>query len=349
MVATEGVVTGRTAEQILRDVRGAVDRRLRVVVADRLAEPTRAVAGYHFGWCDVQGRLTRGGSGSGKAIRPALVCLCAQAVGGVAERAVDAAVAVELAHNFTLLHDDIMDGDTVRRHRRTVWSVFGVPAAILAGDALLVLALDVLATSPVPGAAEMVRMLSGALLKIVAGQEADMAFEQRDVVSLDECVAMAGNKTAALLGCACALGALFGGAPSSGVARLHEFGTRLGLAYQLVDDLLGIWGEPSVTGKPVRADLRAGKKSLPVVAALTSGTAAGRRFTELYRRSEPLTKADLDLAAELIEQAGGRHWAQTEADQHLRRALSCLRSASPEPRAAAELTTVAELITRRNH
>lgn len=333
-----------SAGQVLQETHIVVDRGLRSLV-DRLAEPTRTVAGYHFGWWDQHGQACDGDAG--KAVRPALVRLCAQAVGSAPQRAVDAAVAVELAHNFTLLHDDIMDVDLLRRHRRTVWSVFGIPAAILAGDALLVLAFDVMAGAGPPGGTA-IRWLCDALVKVVAGQGADMSFEHRSDVGLDECVAMASNKTAALLGCACAVGALMGGSHPARVERLREFGHHLGLAFQLVDDLLGIWGEPDVTGKPRCSDLRAGKKSLPVVAALSADTEAGHQFAQLYRRPPPLNEKELVVAAELIELAGGRRWAQDEAEKQLRAALWCLKQADPTPQAGAHLIALAQLIVHRD-
>jgi geranylgeranyl diphosphate synthase, type I len=342
----DSVPDSSVAWQILDESRGVVDRGLRAAVG-RLAEPTRTVAGYHFGWWDEHRRPTDGGAG--KTVRPALLLLCADAVGSSSGPPVDAAVAVELVHNFTLLHDDIMDNDVLRRHRRTVWSVFGVPTAILAGDALLTLAIDVLTEHSPPRAVEAVRWLCAALERVLAGQAVDMAFENCGDVSLEECVAMAADKTASLLSCSCALGALLGGGAPARVALLRQFGHHLGLAFQLIDDLLGIWGESRVTGKLRCSDLRTGKKSLPVVAALTSNTDAGRQFAQLYLRTEPLTEAELADAASLIELAGGRDWAAREADRHLDTALRCLAEAEPTPSAAGRLTALARLIADRDH
>ena len=187
------------------------------------------------------------------------------------------AVAVELVHDFLLLHDDIIDGDPTRRHRAAAWWVFGVGRAIIAGDTLLSLASHVLAERP------GLRVLTTAQLDLCAGQSADMAFEQRADVGVAECVAMAECKTAALLACACELGALAGGGDARQCRLLAELGRRLGLAFQLADDLLGIWGDPAVTGKPRSSDLANRKKSLPVVAALTSGTVSGDHLALLQR------------------------------------------------------------------
>ncbi|HEY2764514.1 MAG TPA: family 2 encapsulin nanocompartment cargo protein polyprenyl transferase [Pseudonocardiaceae bacterium] len=337
---------GRSAGEALAWSRTTVQPALRAAI-QTLPPVVRQVAGYHLGWWDENGHPTA--AHGGKTIRPGLVLLAAEAVGGDPATAVPAAVAVELVHNFSLLHDDVMDGDVTRRHRRTAWNVFGTNPAILAGDALLTLALDVLAASDHPAAVAGIRMLSTAVLRLIDGQSADLAFETREHVELAECTAMAQDKTGALLGCACAVGALFGGGGQQQVEQLRGFGEQLGLAFQHVDDLLGIWGDPVVTGKPVYSDLRNRKKSLPVVAALTSGTAAGRELAALYHSGRPLSDGDLIRAAELIDAAVGRGWSHTQADTLLARALDDLHRAAPAPRPAAELTSIARLATRRSH
>ncbi|WP_204041803.1 polyprenyl synthetase family protein, partial [Acrocarpospora phusangensis] len=237
---------------------------------DRLPPFMRHITGYHLGWWDAHGVPAE--AGGGKAVRPTLTLLAAEAVNGDAEVAVPAAVAVELVHNWSLLHDDVMDGDATRRHRPTAWSAFGVSQAILAGDSVLALAFDVLATSGHPLAHEAVSELNTAVQELLGGQSSDVEFEGRAEVELPECLAMASGKTGALIACACALGGLFGGGTAAQIEHLRAFGDRLGLAFQLADDLLGIWGDPKVTGKPVHSDLANRKKSLPVVSALSSGT-----------------------------------------------------------------------------
>ncbi|MEV0644169.1 family 2 encapsulin nanocompartment cargo protein polyprenyl transferase [Phytomonospora sp. NPDC050363] len=336
----------RSARDVLAWSRELVEPALREAI-DALPASMRRIAGYHLGWWDADGAPDHGDGG--KALRPALVLLAAEAVGGSSADAVPAAVAVELVHNFSLLHDDVMDGDATRRHRATAWTVYGVGPAILAGDALVTLAFDVLAATGHPVAQGAMRMLSTAVLDLVDGQSADMGFEDRSDVGIGECVSMADGKTGALLGCACALGASFAGADAEKVARMRNFGSRLGLAFQHVDDLLGIWGEPAVTGKPVYSDLSNRKKSLPVVAALTSRTAAAEELGVLYRRADALTETELARAAELIDLAGGRAWSQAQADELLKGALGEMAMVEPSPRAALELGLIARLVTRRDH
>ncbi|MGF6884484.1 geranylgeranyl pyrophosphate synthase [Nocardia sp. GAS34] len=306
--------------------------------ADRMNWSTRQVIGYHLGWWDEHGNPLDGDGG--KALRPVLAMLAAEAAGGTAERATNAAVAVELAHNFSLLHDDIMDGDRTRRHRPTAWTVFGVPAALLAGDALNTLATEALVADGPPLATAGVPRLNEAILRIDDGQAADMAFEGRAEVPLDECVTMARDKTGALFAAACELGAMSAGASPERVWQLRQFGEHLGLVFQLVDDLQGIWGDPAVTGKPVMSDLRARKKSLPVVAALNVGNGPATRLAELYLGDEPLDDAALQTCADLIAEAGAHAWAHHEIQRHLDLALACLQAANPEPAAARELAAL---------
>lgn len=337
------------AAEILGAARLCVDPELRRAI-DSLPGPLRRVALYHFGWEHADGTPAAGHAG--KAIRPALVLAAVRALGGDQAVAVRAAAAVELIHNFTLLHDDVIDRDTTRRHRPTAWTVFGEPDAILAGDALQALAQRLLAEDPHPGAPAAAARLASCVVELCAGQQADGAFEQRgpDEVTLDECLAMAEAKTGALLGCACALGALYAGAGRSEVEALDGFGREAGLAFQLIDDVIGIWGDPGHTGKPARADLAARKKSLPVVAALASGTPAAAELAELYGRpSADGGLGDLDRMAHAVEAAGGRDWALLHAGDRMSRAINQLAGAVPVPEAAGSLLALAEFVTRRTH
>jgi geranylgeranyl diphosphate synthase type I len=336
----------RSAAEVLAWGRELLTPALRAAV-NALPPSMRRIAGYHFGWWDDQGRPTA--QDAGKALRPTLTLLAAAAVGGTPEKAVPAAVGVELVHNFSLLHDDVIDRDTTRRHRPTAWHVFGVNSAILAGDSLLTQAFDVLAASGHPAAQDGMRSLASGVQDLIAGQSSDMAFERRADVDLAECLRMAAGKTGALLGRACSLGAAFGGGDAGQVAGFGSFGDALGLAFQLVDDLLGIWGDPVATGKPVHSDLRNRKKSLPVVAALNSSTAAAAELAAIYHREEPLAPDELAYVAGLVERTGARAWCQAKAGELLAEALRHLASTRPDPGPAEELAALARLVTRRDH
>jgi geranylgeranyl diphosphate synthase type I len=227
--------------------------------------------------------------------------------------------------------------------------VFGLGPAVLAGDALVTLASDVLARSGLPNADLALRALSGTVLDLIRGQADDLAFQGRGDVQAAECVRMAERKTGALLATSCSLGGLAAGADPVRVDLLGRFGAAIGLAFQHVDDLLGIWGDPAVTGKPSHSDLLSRKKSLPVVAALRSGCAAGRELAELYASRDLLSDVDVARAADLVDAAGGRLWSQSEADRLLRYALDQLANVNPSDRAGAELAALGQLIVRRSH
>jgi geranylgeranyl diphosphate synthase, type I len=312
---------------------------------NRLSAGVRRVAAYHYGLADSAGNPVK--VGSGKALRPALALLSARAAGVPAERGVMPAVAVELVHNFSLLHDDIMDGDTERRHRPTAWTVFGVGAAILAGDALLALANDLVLEDMAPGGPWAARCLSTAVQRLIAGQGEDLAFERRGDVTVPECIQMAGDKTAALMSCATTIGAVHVGASPEMAMGLAEFGMQVGLAFQLTDDLLGIWGATEVTGKPVRADLRARKKSLPVVAALTGGAPEAAELNEMLGCEDELSEDELVHMADLIVAAGGKAWAEQEADDRLALAATSLEGIGIPADVRAEFLAIAEFITAR--
>ncbi|GGX05333.1 family 2 encapsulin nanocompartment cargo protein polyprenyl transferase [Streptomyces chryseus] len=342
--AEAAATDGHEAAALLERARGSVDPQLRAAV-ESLPGSIRRIAAYHFGWEQADGTPAAGQAG--KAIRPALVLAAAEALGGAPGPAVRAAAAVELAHNFTLLHDDVIDEDPTRRNRPTAWTVFGVPDAIVAGDAMFALALRLLAEDPHPAAARASARLSACVIELCAGQQSDCAFERRGPrdVSLDECLTMAEAKTGALLGCACALGALYAGADEDEVAAMDAFGREAGLAFQLIDDLIGIWGDPSHTGKPTGADLVAHKKSLPVVAALSADNEAATELAALY--AGPLDEAAVRRAADAVDRAGGRDWAQGHAADRMGRAVQHLSRAVPDLGAAGDLLSLAEFVTRR--
>ncbi|MEU9156724.1 polyprenyl synthetase family protein [Streptomyces sp. NPDC048417] len=307
-----------------------------VAAVGRLHPWVGEMAGYAFGWCEVGG--SPADAPGGKGVRQALAVLGAEAAGAPAERGVPAAVAVELVHAFSLLHDDIMDGDATRRRRPALWQAYGTGPAVLAGDALFALAVETLTAAP--GGPGALRLLSAALADLVHGQADDLLFAGRPWtgVSAREYRVMAERKTGALLGCAVALGAALGEAPAATVGSLDLAGRHLGVAFQLVDDVLGIWGDPAVTGKPVHGDLRERKKTYPVLVAL--GSPAGPRLAQLLD-----TPGHAGAAAALIEEAGGRAAALAEARRHTARAEALLAG---EPLASAELRGLLDYLVRRD-
>ncbi|MFC9129923.1 polyprenyl synthetase family protein [Streptomyces sp. NPDC057099] len=331
----------RDAHAVLERCRALVRPAL-VEAVGRLHPWVGEMAAYSFGWCEVGGAPAV--ASGGKGVRQALAVLGAEAAGAPGRSGVAAAVAVELVHTFSLLHDDIMDGDADRRRRPTVWKAYGTGPAVLAGDALFALAIETLAAQP--GGAGAVRTLSGALGDLVRGQADDLLFAERPWtgprrVRPDEYRTMAEHKTGALLGCAAALGAVLGGAAPETVTALDRVGRHLGIAFQIVDDVLGIWGDPRVTGKPVHGDLRERKKTFPVLVAL--GSPSGGRIAALLESGD-----EPDAAAALIEEAGGRSAALAEARRHLAVVETALAGVPLAAGAAGELRSLLDFLVRRD-
>ncbi|MCP9987223.1 MULTISPECIES: polyprenyl synthetase family protein [Streptomyces] len=320
----------------------------------RLHPWTGEMAAFSLGWSDVTGTPAPGAS-EGKGVRQALAVLGAEAVGADGRAAVAGAVAVELVHAFSLLHDDVMDGDTVRRRRETVWKAYGTGPAVLAGDALFALAVQALAEAPGAHAGPAVRRLSGTLADLVRGQAEDLCFEDRPwtgpgAVRPGAYRRMAEHKTGSLLGCAAALGALLGGAPEATVAALDRAGRHLGVAFQVVDDLLGVWGDPAATGKPVHGDLRRRKKTYPVLAALAADVPAARELAALLDAPGPAGTLDdraAARAADLVERAGGRGAALGEARRHLAAAHRSLHGVPLAPGARRDLEALPAFLLHR--
>ncbi|MDG2428120.1 MAG: polyprenyl synthetase family protein [Acidimicrobiales bacterium] len=321
-----------------------------VAAVDQLQPELRLLARYHFGWAEVDGSPSR--VGAGKGLRPALAVLSAEAVGADGGLAIPGATAVELIHNFSLVHDDIIDGDVERRHRPTVWSAFGVDDAVIAGDALHNLALQVLlADSTSPLTVERVQAtvrLVAATTAMIAGQSSDMAFNNRSEVDLAACLAMEADKTGALLGYSASVGAVLAGAPQSWIDALQIYGLELGLAFQAVDDVLGIWGDPTVTGKAAGNDLRERKKSMPVALVLSGGGAAEDELRAIYDSVDDLSDDSVARVAAVIEAAGGRDRTVAEARLHLDAALAAIDCVGLVPEAVDELVGLAEFVANRD-
>ncbi|HET6860137.1 MAG TPA: polyprenyl synthetase family protein, partial [Streptomyces sp.] len=244
------------------------------------------------------------------------------------------------------------DGDGMRRQRETVWKAYGTGPAVLAGDALFALAMQTLAETPGPHTAAAVRCLCETLAALVRGQAEDLLFEERPwtgpgAVRTDEYRSMAERKTGSLLGCAAALGGLLGGAPARTVAALDRAGRHLGVAFQAVDDLLGAWGDPAVTGKPVHGDLRKRKKTYPVLAALARNDRVARELARLLNSPQPLDARAASRAAELVEAAGGRAATLDEARRHLDAARACLDGVPLDPCAARDIQALLAYLLHR--
>ena len=271
--------------------------------APRMRGLLRQMSAYHLGWTDEQGRPAN--EPAGKRIRPALTLWACEALGGDPEWALPAAVAVELIHNFTLIHDDIQDGDQLRRHRPAVWAIWGTEQGINAGDGMFAAAVtSLLAPGRRPGRRmKAAHILTAAVGQVVEGQCLDLSLEGRPGASQKIYLRLATLKTGALLGAAMASGAVLAGAPRAVAERFDAAGRLLGLAFQVRDDWLGTWGDPDVTGKGRSGDLRRRKLTYPVVAAYEVATPMRRReLRRLFNDREP--GGEFRLRA-LLDELGG--------------------------------------------
>jgi geranylgeranyl diphosphate synthase type I len=306
---------------------------------------------YHLGWRDE--RLAPADMDPGKLLRPRLCLLACRAAGGDVRHALPLAAAIQLIHDFSLIHDDIEDDSAARRGRPTMWKLWGLPQGINTGDGLFVvahLALHRLAEAGVPAEAtlEILRRFSATILTIVEGQFLDLSYEGNLAIGEADYLAMISRKTAALIAAATGLGALVAGASEPTARALFDFGMHLGLAFQIEDDVLGVWGDPELTGKPFAADLYRRKLSLPVIAALRQA-ARREELARLYRR-EHVGDAEVREMLDILGEAGARAYTEGVAAFHHREALAALGAvAHGDAQALAQLGGVAEgLLGRRS-
>lgn len=313
--------------------------------------PLYTMLRYHLGWVDTAGAPVPGDGGKG--LRSALCLLAAEAAGGTGERALPAAAAIELIHNFSLIHDDVMDGSPTRRHRPTVWKVWGRAHAITAGDAMFSLAhLAVwsLAGRGVDAAtmAAVGRLLDETCLRLCEGQYQDVEFEGKLGVTIDSYLTMVQGKTGALIQAACQAGALLGGAGATQAALFAEAGLRMGEAFQIRDDVLGVWGQASRLGKPVAEDIKSRKQALPIALALAAaGPAQRARLAAIY--SQPrLSAADVRAVLAIFEALGVYGQAQQYAVDASERALAALDATGLSNPAMGQLRALARFAAERD-
>jgi geranylgeranyl diphosphate synthase type I len=297
---------------------------------------------YHMGWTG-QGA---GPEATGKRIRPLLLLLSAAACGADWEPALPAAAAVELVHNFSLVHDDIQDNSDRRRGRPTTWVKWGAPMAINVGDALFVMSnqaiIDLKENYPAETVVRAAEILHNTCLDLTRGQFLDMSYEERNDLGVDDYWPMVAGKTAALLSACCHIGALLGGADEAKQEAYRSFGHYLGLAFQVQDDILGIWGNESMTGKSAASDLVEGKNSLPVLAGLT----ANGKFAARWNQG-PIRANEVEDVARLLSNEGGYSTAYEASRQMTDLALLNLYEADTQGEAGAALFELVDKLLKR--
>ncbi len=287
----------------------------------------------------------------GKYVRPALLLLACEACGGEWREAIPGAVALELLHNFSLIHDDIQDESPIRRGRPTVWEKWGAAQAINAGDGMYALSRLVLLKLIDKGVNSdrtfaAARLLDETCLRLCAGQFDDIAFQERPTVTMADYEAMVSNKTAAVFACALEMGAIVAMGQGDVSRRLAEAGRAMGIAYQMRDDVLDLWGGAE-TGKQVGIDLRRGKKSLPVVFGLSQeGTPEGDRVREIY--SGPMADDSVELVTRLLEGVDAPSFCMAAAEEHWDRSKSILADSGVSEAGARSIIDAGELLAHRD-
>jgi geranylgeranyl diphosphate synthase type I len=287
---------------------------------------------YHHGWVAADGTPLDPPARTGKRIRPILSVLTCEAFGGSTDAAKGPAVAIELIHNFSLVHDDIQDVSDQRHNRDTIWKLWGSAQGINVGDALFALAQVALAENaeehPKLGAG--VLLLNRTCVRLVEGQYLDLALESAADVTYDQYEQMIARKTAALLSCSASLGAWAAGASLESIDAVGRFSRELGIAFQLQDDLLGVWGDPKVTGKPARDDIRSRKKALPMVLAVNTAVSSMRdELLTVLRAPEPPDEPTVERIVGMMEEIGVRDEVGQMVAKRFDRAEQLLGEALP--------------------
>lgn len=303
---------------------------------------------YHMGWTGEGA----GAQATGKRIRPLITLLSVASIKNEYNNEINwlhaksLAAAIELVHNFSLVHDDIQDNSELRRGRKTAWVKWGAPMAINAGDALFVIAnqaaLDLREHYPAEMVVRAASILNDCCLDLTKGQFLDMSYEERTDLTMEDYWPMIGGKTSALLSVCTQIGALLGYAQDEKIELYRLFGYNLGLAFQVQDDILGIWGDEALTGKSAASDLVEGKNSLPVLFALEKNGGFAKRW-----KQGPISADEVTAVASLLESEGGKAYAETMSEELTQKALGYLKQADPQGEAGEAILGLANMLLKR--
>ncbi|MDE3075772.1 MAG: polyprenyl synthetase family protein [Chloroflexota bacterium] len=331
----------------------AVFERYRQAIEDELRETLQGrelafydMLRYHLG-------LDGQASGAGKALRPMLCLLVCEALGGSWRDALPAATSIELIHNFSLIHDDIQDGDTERRHRPALWSLWGLAQGINAGDAMFCLAT--LALSRLHGhfqdavVIDAIKTVQEATGEMIEGQYLDVSYEALPEISTEQYLEMIRRKTGALLRVSIEVGAMLADAGMPLRLRCRRLGEAVGRLFQIRDDLLGVWGVSEMTGKPVGSDIRRRKKSMPIVVAMSqAGPTERNELLALYRR-DPMSQTDVERVLELFDHLGVRAKVEHVAAEAHEMAISLAAGINFGERGRRELLAIVDFLLSREY
>lgn len=320
------------------------DQLIRIVsqISDQRYHGLRDMMEYHLGWVGDDA----GQKASGKRIRPLLLLLSCTAEGGEWQKALPAAAAVELIHNFSLIHDDVEDDSPIRRGRPTVWVKWGIPQAVNTGDAMFTIAhlsiLDLVTYTSPSIVLHSARLLQQTCLDLTKGQYLDIAYEEHRELNIEDYWPMVEGKTAALLSACTEIGAVIAESKPAIQELYRTFGNKLGLAFQAQDDILGIWGDAALTGKSSDSDLLTGKKSLPILYALNKGG----EFADRWQRGA-INEQEVEHLAAVLEEEGAKFYTQNVAVKLHQEALEALNKAHPSEIAENNIRRLVESLLNR--
>jgi len=336
--------------QVFEKYRTEIDAELRSVLAEHQS-PLYDMMRYHLGWIDEKGNPQQGSTG--KALRPTLCLLACAAAGGKYRQALPVAAAIELVHNYSLIHDDIQDDDRERRHRPTVWSIWGKPQAINAGTAMRLLANMALFRLGRWGVSLEKRsrvqyLMDETSLRLIDGQYLDISYESRSDITVSEYLKMIEGKTASLIACALEAGALLGTDDEHLVGSFRSIGSNLGLAFQIRDDILGIWGNQEETGKPRGSDIRHRKKTLPIVHALEKADDGLREELVKVYQNGAVSESGVLTVLRILDAVDGCLNAQKMADRFRSEAAQALDKLPLAPTARHDLEEVVHFLVERS-
>ncbi|HEY48908.1 MAG TPA: polyprenyl synthetase family protein [Dehalococcoidia bacterium] len=336
-------------ENIFQRYRPELEAELKRIVG-KASLPMYDMMRYHMGWIEEAGHTRR--NTAGKRLRPILCLLACESLNGQWRQALPVAASVELVHNFSLIHDDIQDSSRERRGRPTVWSIWGLPQGINAGDGMHALALSSLLRLEERGVphektVRAASILGEASLRLCEGQYLDLSYENRLDIKVKDYLAMISGKTAALFRSSLEIGSLMATEDESVITHMRTFGHALGMTFQVHDDVLSIWGDEKATGKPVASDIQMRKKTLPVVYALSKAKGEDReRLLRTYRKKR-ISYADVDEVLKLLDKVDARAYAQEMSTKYYNDALAELNGLDISQTARAELEAVAAFLFDR--
>jgi len=339
------------AEKILQEYAGIIDREIERVFEGRNQGELYDMMRYHLGWLDENLKPVE--RHRGKRFRPTLCLLAYHSLAGVYDKALPAAAAIELIHNFSLIHDDIEDGDETRRGKPTLWKLFGIEHAINAGDGMHVLAnlaalrLAEVNVSP-DKVVKVMRILNNTVMELCEGQYLDMSFEKKMEVKLEQYLEMIYKKTAALIEASLWIGSLLATENREKIEHFKNFGRNIGLAFQIVDDIIGIWSEK--TGKPKASDIRNKKKTLPVIYAMEKADEdKKKRLQEIYSKKDRLSNKEVAEVLEILEETGAKDYAMKLAREYEDKALHELDSLGIENSSIEKIRVLTRFLITRSY